>query len=270
VNLRITYVGHATTLIELGEARLLTDPILRDRLLHIRRHGPGPGPEIAAGLDAVLISHLHPDHLDFPSLRALGRETAIVVPSGGAGMLRRRRFGNVIEAAAGDSIGVGGVDIVATHAIHDGRRLPLGRPVDALGYEIHAGGQGVYFAGDTDLFDAMAEMAGRIDVALLPIGGWGPRLRGRHLSPRTAAEAAAMIRPRIAIPIHWGSLFRIGLLRRRPELASEPGREFAAQLARRAPDVEARVLAPGESLDVAAAATRVGDSSRRSGTAPRR
>ena len=72
---RITFVGHATVLIELGGLRLLTDPVLRPRLLGIiHRHGHEPAAEIARELDGVLISHLHHDHLDFPSLRELGRE----------------------------------------------------------------------------------------------------------------------------------------------------------------------------------------------------
>ena len=70
---RITWVGHATVSLEIGGARLLTDPVLRPRVAHLRRHGPRPDPHVLAGLDAVLVSHLHLDHLDVPSLRMLGR-----------------------------------------------------------------------------------------------------------------------------------------------------------------------------------------------------
>lgn len=246
---RVTWVGHATTLIELGGVRLLTDPVLRDRVLHIRRHGPSPPPQVAERIDAVLVSHLHPDHLDPPTLRGLGGDVPLIVPRGGGRTLARRGFRRVVEVSPGEETTVGDVRVVATRAVHDGRRYPIGRRVEALGYELRDR-RAVYFAGDTDLFDEMEEMAGRIDVALLPVGGWGPRLRGRHLDCNSAAEAAAMIRPRVAVPIHWGSLLRIGLARARPELLSEPGREFAAQLARLAPEVDSRVLEPGESLSL--------------------
>ena len=69
---RLTFVGHSTVLVELGGVRLLTDPVLRDRLLHLRRHATAPAREVVERIDAVLISHLHSDHLDLPSLRSVG------------------------------------------------------------------------------------------------------------------------------------------------------------------------------------------------------
>jgi L-ascorbate metabolism protein UlaG (beta-lactamase superfamily) len=248
---RVTYIGHATTLVELGGARILTDPVLRDRVLHIRRYGPSPGPESWQRIDAVVVSHLHPDHLDYRSLRRrVAREVPVVVSKGAGALLRRRRVANPIEVAVGDAVEIAGVTIVATRAVHDGRRYRFGRRVDALGYELHGGGRGIYFAGDTGPFDEMAEMNGRIDLALLPIAGWGATVKGRHLNPRTAAEAAALIGPRFAVPIHWGSLLRADLRWRRPELLTEPGREFAARLAELAPGVQPAVLAPGDAMSL--------------------
>jgi L-ascorbate metabolism protein UlaG (beta-lactamase superfamily) len=247
---RITFVGHATVLVELAGVRLLTDPFLGSRLLHIRRHADPPARGIEAGLDAVLISHLHHDHLDFASLRRIGTSVPILVGHGGAGALRRRGFSGAIELGVGESARIGALEIVATPAAHDGRRYPFGPRVEAVGFDLR-GPRRVYFAGDTDLFDGMADLAGGIDVALLPVGGWGPKLGPGHLDPHSAADAAALLRPRVAIPIHWGTLLRVGLGRRRDEIMRAPARRFAAELAERAPEIEVQVLEPGESLALA-------------------
>jgi L-ascorbate metabolism protein UlaG (beta-lactamase superfamily) len=104
----------------------------------------------------------------------------------------------------------------------------------------------VYFAGDTDLFDGMADL-GPLDVALLPVWGWGPSLGPGHMDPETAARAAALLRPRVAVPIHWGTYLQVGL-RRRESLLTEPPELFAAHCADLAPGVTVRVLQPGGTL----------------------
>jgi L-ascorbate metabolism protein UlaG (beta-lactamase superfamily) len=249
---RITFVGHATVLIELAGTRLLTDPVLGSRLLHLRRWAAEPAAEAGERLDAILVSHLHHDHLDFGSLRLLGKGLPVVVPPGGGRVLGRRGFANTIELAPGASTRIGEVEVAATPAAHEGRRYPFGPRVEAVGFDLRAGHR-VYFAGDTDLFDGMAELAGGLDVALLPVGGWGPRLGAGHLDPRSAARAAAMMRPKIAIPIHWGTLLRIGLGRRRAELLHEPARRFADAVAELAPEVAVSVLEPGQALELGTA-----------------
>ncbi len=250
---RITFVGHATVLIEIAGVRLLTDPVLRPRLLGlIRRQAPAPAPGLTEDIDAVLLSHLHHDHLDLASLRHIGTETEVILPSRGESLLRRHGFARVRPVGVGEAVRLGEVEVSAIEADHDGRRLKLGPARESLGYVIAAAGVRIYFAGDTDLFDGMAELAGTLDVALLPIAGWGPRLGAGHLDPRTAAQAAAILRPRIAIPIHWGTLLRVGLAHRSDELLHEPAIRFAAQLAELAPGVEAAVLEPGESLELEA------------------
>ena len=153
----------------------------------------------------------------------------------------------VREVEAGETESVRDIEVVATPAVHDGRRFPFGRPVEALGYEIRGGGARIYFAGDTDLFPGMAALTG-VDVALLPIGGWGGNEMGEgHLDPERAAEAAALIGPRVAIPIHWGTFLRADLHRRRPELLSNPADRLVAEL-EKLPGVAARVLQPGETF----------------------
>src|SRR6185503_2691890 len=108
----------------------------------------------------------------------------------------------------------------------------------------------VYFAGDTGLFAGMARLP-TLDLALLPVWGWGPRLGPGHLDPVGAAEALTLLRPRIAVPIHWGTYSPLWYLRP-PAYLSEPGVAFAREAARLAPEVEVRVLTPGESTIVSA------------------
>jgi len=243
---RITYVGHATVLVELGTARLLTDPVLRSRMAHLRRHPETPPrPE---RVDAVLISHLHGDHLDLPSLRLLGDGADVIAPRGAGRFLGRAGL-DVRELAAGERTEAAGVEIRAVPAVHDARRRPwIGPAADPLGFVIGPR-PSIYFAGDTDLFDAMRDMA-PVDVALLPIAGWGPRLGPGHMDAARAARAVALLRPHVAIPIHWGTFHPV--YTRRGPWFSDPPFEFAAQVAAVAPSVDVRVLMPGESTSVSA------------------
>jgi L-ascorbate metabolism protein UlaG (beta-lactamase superfamily) len=247
---RIAYVGHATVLVELGGARLLTDPVLRGRVGPLRRHGALPAPDSTQGLDAVLISHLHHDHADLPSLRRIGRDVPVLASPGAGKFLGRHGFTAVTELAPGDSARAGEVTVTATEAWHPGGGR-FERGSDAVGFLLSGGGRRVYFAGDTDLFDAMEGLAGELDLALLPVWGWGPNLGPGHLDPERAARAAALLSPRIAVPIHWGTLYPLGLARLRPDPLRAPPREFAARARDLAPQVEVRVLAPGEATSLA-------------------
>ena len=244
---RVGYVGHATVLVELDGVRVLTDPVLRRRVLHLRRHTL-PRADALSGLDAVLISHAHWDHLDVPSLARLGGTPRAIVPRGAARLLRRSRFGEVVELDADESTEVGGVTVTATHAEHDAGRGPLGVRTPALGYLL-TGSKRVYFAGDTDLFPEMAELA-PLDLALLPVAGWGPRLPPGHLDARRAAEALRLLEPRIAVPIHWGTYSLITKRRESEAAVREPAEEFRRLAAELAPEVDVHVLAEGESLDL--------------------
>lgn len=241
---RVTFLGHATLLIELAGRRLLTDPVLTNRLLHlVRRSSPvGIPPD---PLDCVLISHLHHDHLHPGSLRRLPREATVVMPRGGGRLTERLGFEDVREAEAGDAIELDGLQIEAVPASHHGGRRPFGPRAEALGFIISGGGLRIYFAGDTDLFTAMDDI-GDLDLALLPVWGWGTSIGAGHLDPVRAAEALQMLRPRVAIPIHWGTFLPIGALRSNRKLLVDPPREFARLAASKAPEVEVRILEPGE------------------------
>ena len=196
----------------------------------------------------MLISHLHYDHLDVPSLRKLDRSCLVVVPRGGARLVTRLGFGRVVEVERGERIDVGGVTVEATHAEHDDRRRPFGARAAAVGFLV-SGTARVYFAGDTDLFEEMNDLGRDLDVAILPVAGWGPKVPAGHLDPGRAAEALARLRPRIVIPVHGGTYRRIGLSRD-PAVLREPAESFATLAAAAAPDVEIRVLEPGGSLEV--------------------
>jgi L-ascorbate metabolism protein UlaG (beta-lactamase superfamily) len=246
---RLTYVGHATVLVELDGKRILTDPVLRPRIAHIRRQVPLPPIERLMPLDAVLISHAHADHLDLPSLRMVAGSATVVAPRGCESLLRRAGARRILELEEGESCHVGAVTVEAIRADHDGRRHPLARRIAALGYLL-TGTARVYFAGDTDLFAGMAELAGRVDVACLPIAGWGPRLPPGHLDPARAARAVALIRPAIAVPIHWGTMRSIG-----PRPAADPrdpARAFADAVAALGLEAVPTILHPGESVELAA------------------
>ena len=239
----ITYVGHATTLIEVDGTRLLTDPVLMSRIGYIRRIAPPPPAGLHA--DAVLISHAHHDHLDLRSLRRLPEDIPVVAPPGSAQIVRRWTRRRVIEAAAGERVQLGSVDVLVAPAEHDGRRLPVGPEMPAVAYVVE-GSSRVAFFGDTDLFDGMGGLSGDLDVALLPIWGWGPRVGPGHLDPERAARATALLAPRIVVPIHWGTLAGPRVWWRADP--AEPARRFATLVAAHAPDVTVRVLAPGERL----------------------
>jgi L-ascorbate metabolism protein UlaG (beta-lactamase superfamily) len=241
---RLTYVGHATVLLELGGLRILTDPVLRSQVAHLRRQGPAPSSDVAEHLDAVLISHLHRDHVDRPSLRSVGRETPLLAPPGAGGFFERRGFTAVLELAPGQSTRIDGLQISAVEARHSGGRSPMTRGSQTVGFEL-SGERRVYFAGDTDLFEGMRALAGDLDLALLPVWGWGPSLGPGHLDPERAGRAAAMLSPWIAIPIHWGTFFPLGLARFLPDRVSAPPRDFARWCGRLAPQVEVRILPPG-------------------------
>jgi L-ascorbate metabolism protein UlaG (beta-lactamase superfamily) len=161
----------------------------------------------------------------------------------------------VHELRAGDKLRIGALAVEAVHAEHGRRRSLFTTSEEALGFLI-TGSTSVYFAGDTDLFDDMARLAGRVDLALLPVGGWGPRLGPGHMDPRRAAEATVRIRPSIAVPIHWGTLYPLGLRRPARRRFEGPGGAFRDAVAACNPAVQVRVLQPGQSMSLEASAGR--------------
>jgi L-ascorbate metabolism protein UlaG (beta-lactamase superfamily) len=243
----LRFVGHATVLIEFDAVRVLTDPFLGRRLGPLERHGPEPDVDTLPDVDVVVISHGHHDHFDRASLRSIRGDPRIIVPRGLGKAVRNAIDGEVIELAAGETADVGRLRVRAVPARHwispgAARAQPVGYVLD--------GGAPVYFAGDTGPFPAMRELAGEVDVALLPIWTWGPHLGPGHLGPRSAAEVLSTIRPSVAVPIHWGTLYPVRLHHVWRSPLAEPGVRFAANAAHLAPEVDVRVLRPGESTIV--------------------
>jgi L-ascorbate metabolism protein UlaG (beta-lactamase superfamily) len=244
----VAFVGHATVLLNLGGTRVLTDPVLGNRVGFLRRITAPPDPATYRATDVVALSHLHHDHCDLPSLTRLGRDTPLLAPAGGAAFLRRRGFRNVVALRPGESHTVGPVTLTATPAAHDGRRVPFGPRAAAVGYLVSTARTVAYFAGDTDLFAGMADLSSRLDVALLPVWGWGPNLGPGHLDPWRAAEAVALLRPRHAVPVHWGTLFPYGLAPLYRDLLNRPAHAFADAVAARGLPGVVHVIPPGGGL----------------------
>jgi L-ascorbate metabolism protein UlaG (beta-lactamase superfamily) len=227
----VSFLGHATALLDVEGVRVLTDPVLRARLLFLRRVVAPLSSAAYDGVDVVVISHLHYDHCDVPSLAMLGRHVRIVVPRGGEDFVRGNGFDNVVALAPGESYRVGPVSVTATPAVHDGARSPLGPRAVAVGYLIASADYRIYFAGDTDLFEAMRDLSPALDLALVPVWGWGPNLGPGHLDPVRAATAVRLLSPRRAIPIHWGTFFPYGLRFLYPDRLRVPPRAFARAVA---------------------------------------
>jgi L-ascorbate metabolism protein UlaG (beta-lactamase superfamily) len=250
VPIGVQYLGHATVLLELPGIRILTDPFLRNRLGPLRRHGPTPEPGTIGPIDIVVISHAHPDHFDRRSLRALPGDPLVVVPRGLGGMVRRAGL-REREVVVGEAVGIApGWSILPVGARH--WRWPKAPRAGTIGYVIEGRGRsGIYFAGDTGPFPAMRDFADRVDVALLPVGSWGPHRTPGRLGPRSAAEVAALLDVRYAIPIHWGTLYPPGLHAVAGSRLRDPAVKFAAWAERLAPGVDVRVLQPGEATQIA-------------------
>lgn len=247
--LALTWWGHAAATVEIGGLRIGVDPVLTDRLLHLRRHTAPVTPR-AVDVDLVLVSHLHADHCHLPSLRRFAPDVPVVMPRGGEGLLRGRP--DVRGVRPGDELEVAGARISVLSAYHDGRRLPGSRHRGpALGFRVEGGDRSLWYPGDTghqEDFDAVHA----VDLALVPVGGWGPTLGEEHLDPLEAAEAVDRVGARWAVPVHWGTFWPFGLelvaRQRHHHFFVTPGERFAAAMAGR--EAEAVVLAPGQRVEL--------------------
>jgi L-ascorbate metabolism protein UlaG (beta-lactamase superfamily) len=256
----ITWVGHASVLLEIDGFRILTDPILTSRVAHLRRRVPLP--ELGA-VDAIVISHLHMDHLHLRSLHLVSAGAHVIAPRGAKKLFRSLDLRSLDEVLAGDTLtlresrsGAPAVEAAVVHAHHSNARGPHSRLVaEPVGYIVRVGQRSVYFAGDTDLFDGMREFP-PIDVALLPIWGWGPTLGERHLDPERAATATHWIDPTTVIPIHWGTYTPITARRGAPAWIENPLAAFTAELTEVGLADRLLTLRPGESTTTSASPTR--------------
>ncbi|MEW5735174.1 MAG: MBL fold metallo-hydrolase [Thermodesulfobacteriota bacterium] len=233
-DVRITYVGHATVLIELGGKAFLTDPVFTDRIATVRRQSP-PGllPRDLPRLSAILISYGHYDHLDLASLAMLDPRAPAVTPLRASRLLPGKNGRRFVELGYEKSWEAGEVSVTAVPARHFGGRFlvdSLFRP--AAGFVLKSAAACAYFAGDTAYSGHFTEIGRRHapDIAILPIGAYRPRfvMRSSHMDPAEALQAFADLGAQIMIPMHWGA-FALSLepmdepVRRLSELAEKQG-----------------------------------------------
>lgn len=264
--LGLRFVGHSTVRVELAGHAVLTDPVLTNRVSALSRVTRPCTAADHADVDLVLLSHLHGDHVHLPSLRLLSSHVRVVVPKGAGDWLRSKGVRRVDELASGEELEHGDLLVRGVRADHSGHRwgprLTHGPQAAAMGHVIEGAGRRVYAAGDTDLFPEMASFAG-VDVALLPVWGWGPTLGPGHMNPERAAAAVDLLAPHVAVPVHWGTLAVTGLPRvpgrhgkRMRHLLKQPPLEFAEAVEAAGSPTTVLVTTPGEDVRLPEAVAR--------------
>lgn len=242
-----TYIGHSTMLIEMDGMRILTDPVFRNRVTILQRTWPTVPSTLYENIDAVLISHLHYDHLDFASLRLLEGSYSLIVPHGAAPIMKKNGIREFHEVSVNETFQINSIKISTTFADHNRSRLFFGPYADPIGYMIN-GSSKIYFPGDTRFFPEFSDLCGDIDLALMPVWGWGPDRGSTHMSPLEAAQALNLLKPRMAVPIHWGTYIPWGLHWMNWNFHTMPPLVFEAHAKKIAPQVKVQILKPGENI----------------------
>lgn len=250
----VTWLGHSTAVLDLDGVRLVADPLLRRHNGILRRRGGQPSRRAWAGADAVLLSHLHHDHAEVPSLKLFPGVPVLTAPGNATWVSGKGLDGRGLADEEWFPLGAGGqVEVRLVRAVHHSRPMPH-RPNAANGHLVRGPSGIAWLAGDTDLYDEMSVLprlaGGVIDVALVPVGGWGPRLSAGHMGPDQAAIACRLAAARCAVPVHWKTLHvPAGRILPRGWMDAA-GPRFVEALAREAPDCRAVQLELGGSVSI--------------------
>lgn len=212
----ITWIGHASWLVQLARRSILIDPVLFDRIAVTipRLVKPGLALDALPEIDAVLVTHNHLDHMDAPSLRALARRPEsplFIVPQGLSPWFASRGFARCVELAWWQSVRVGECTVTFVPSQHWSRRSIADEDRSHWGgYMIESGSTRVYHSGDTAYFSGFSlirERAGAPTAALLPIGAYEPRwfMRSQHMNPEDSAQAFVDLGAERFYAMHWGT-----------------------------------------------------------------
>ena len=256
--MKVTYVGHATLLLEVAGVRVLTDPNFDPTLGRIlpRVSAPGIALDDLPRLDALLVTHAHADHLSFDSLDRLPRDKPLFAPPVVARWLRRLGYSHAVELEPGSSTQLDGVTIHAASATHRGNRYGFDRWRSAANmYLLDTGELACFFAGDTALVEDTHHLVERtlwasrreLDLALLPIGyapWWKPGFRKGHLTHDDALALFERLRARVFVPYHWGTFRHV------TSNAHDAIHRLRDRLLSHHLSDAVRILEPGEALEL--------------------
>lgn len=244
---RLTFIGHSTALIEGNGGAILTDPVFTSHLFHLKRQGPlNWNPANLPPLTAVLLSHTHLDHLNFESFAYIKTSVPIIVPEGSGAFLSRNLRNPVIELSHWANHEIAGVKIHAMPAIHRNRPFSIYWYKQAMGYVIEIDSKTIFFSGDTAYGTHFRDIGNTfsIDTALLAVGAYKPLfyMKYYHMNPQEAVQAFFDLKAKTMIPIHWGA-FRLGL-----EKIDEPIEWLQKLISEHALPDRIKILASGESI----------------------